>query len=466
MEIAPGATEQITVRVHPQGQTPSGVTNITGTVEFHMSSPRRPQAQVALSAQVAPPCLAVLPDTLDFGTVQTGCSSATRSVNLYNTCSAPLIISSFALHQPGGSPPGGPSCPGASPCPEFHLVQTPAIPAGGLVLNAGAAPEQFQAKYRPIDLGPDTGVVAINATQNGTNVTYVVTMNGRGDTQGIHTDVFTAAGPQLDLLFVIDDGPTMVNHQLALAQAVPGFLQYAATKSLDLHIAVTTTGSPSIGAQGEFIAGTGHPQRVLTASTSNLSSQLMAKVQPGGTATSPGSCLDAALKALTPPLTNSTNAGFLRPGAALSIICVSDRLEAPTYAGAYYRDAFIHRLGSRQAFNAVNGFSGSCAIDDGTLKQVGDLRADICSVIWPDFLADVMDQGSELSRSFVLTSDADTRTGSIAVSVNTSPVSSTTNGNVPVWHYDDAAHRLVFEPLFAPTMGDAVEATYPVTCHP
>ena len=298
LELQPGQSETVTVRVHPQGQPPAGVTNITGAVEFFMSSPLKPHAQVPLNAQVAESCLTIAPDELDFGNVQVGCSSATKTFNIYSTCTGTVTLNGLSMQNPGGQPAGGPNCPGGAPCPEFLLVQSPAIPAGGLVVTPGAAPQQFQVKYKPIDTGTDSGAVAISATQNGAGVTYVVTLRGEGDTQGLQTDVFKQdVKPKADILLTIDNSGSMGDEQTSLAANFGSFIKFANAASVDYHIAVTTTDmdSPN-GAHGRFVSGAGHLEKILTSTTVDVENKFKAKVNVGINGSGTEMCFEPSLQ--------------------------------------------------------------------------------------------------------------------------------------------------------------------------
>src|SRR5207248_9153469 len=128
------------------------------------------------------------------------------------------------------------------PCPEFLLVSTPAIPGGGLVINPGGTPTTFTAKYKPINLGADTGAVAINAVQGGNNVTYIVTLRGTGDTIGLNTDVFVQdAKPKAETLLCVDNSGSMYDKQQSLANNFGSFIKYTISAAVDYLLAVTTT---------------------------------------------------------------------------------------------------------------------------------------------------------------------------------------------------------------------------------
>src|SRR5205823_6489868 len=192
------------------------------------------------------------------------------------------------------------------------LVSTPAIPANGLVINPGAAPITFTAKYKPIDLGPDTGAIALTAVQSANNVTYIVTLRGNGDTVGLNTDVFTQdAKPKADILLVIDDSGSMYDKQQSLANNFTSFIQYAVAAAVDYHIAVTTTDDDPGGEQGKMVSSSADPNVVLNPQIANVENEFKTKVNVGTNGSGTETCLSPALKALTAPLITGTNTGFL-----------------------------------------------------------------------------------------------------------------------------------------------------------
>src|SRR5262249_46864282 len=122
IEVLPQGSRDIRVRVRPTG-APTIPISITGSAQLTVSSTFHPTVTVPLTAQMAPACLAVLPEHLDFGTSVVGCKT-TRSVSVYNQCATPIALNGIALSN---SAPGSP----------IRFRELPIIPPGGLVLNAG-----------------------------------------------------------------------------------------------------------------------------------------------------------------------------------------------------------------------------------------------------------------------------------------------------------------------------------------
>jgi hypothetical protein len=482
-EMAPGEALEVLVRVHPQGMTPSGVTNITGGVDFFMSSPLKPQATVGLSAQVSQACLTIAPESLDFGAVQVGCGSETRSFALYNTCPSPVTVTSFAMQSAAGQPAGGPNCIGSQPCPEFLLVQSPAIPTGGLVVSSGQAPVTFQAKYKPIDLGSDTGAIAISAVQGGTNVTYVVTLKGKGNVDGIHTDVFTQdLKPKADVLIAIDDSGSMSGYQASLAANFDSFIKFAESAKVDYHIAVVTTDDSSATKSGRFQAGPSHPEKILTPTTVDVENKFKAKVSVGTSGSAIESCLSPLHKALTAPLVNNENAGFLREDASLAMICVTDAPDQSSQPSTYYLNNFWnikgHNQKTRFTFNAIAGFNPSppagCSYDSGPddgsyaylVSQTNGVKDEICTPDWSKTLEELGKTGLGFRTNFFLTSVPDLTKGPIIVAIDGVPVPAVDDRGATVWTYDSLGNGVNFEPMYVPEPGTTLTITYHTTCYP
>ncbi|MBM4380548.1 MAG: choice-of-anchor D domain-containing protein, partial [Deltaproteobacteria bacterium] len=362
--LAAGQSLNVIVRAWPQGAASTTLNVVTGAVEFFMSSPTQPQKSVALKATVAQGCLTIAPSDLDFGTVAVGCSSSTRTFNIYNTCSTAVTVNSVQMVSAAGYPAGTALCPGGVACPEFKFVQaaaTGSIPAGS------PTPMTFSAKYSPLDTGPDQGAIAVNATQNGQAVTYVVTLQGTGDTEGLNTDTFTQdSKPKADILLVIDNSCSMASYQQSLATNFQSFIQYANAAGVDYNIAVTTTDDDSggfggSGEQGRFVSGTAHTEKVLTPNTASVETKFGAKVNVGTNGSAEETCLSPALKALTAPLINADNAGFLRTDAKLAVVCVTDAPDQSAQTAVFYYNAFLNIKGFKNAnaftFNAIAGFN-------------------------------------------------------------------------------------------------------------
>jgi hypothetical protein len=136
------------------------------------------------------------------------------------------------------------------------------------------------------------------------------------------TDTFyQSATDMVDILWVIDNSLSMADEQAEVADKFGNFIENIESTGLDFHVGVITTDmeSTEIG-RGQLL---GDPS-YLTRDDPDYISAFQERVQVGIGGSDREKGLDAAISALTEPLISSSNAGFLRDGAVLSIIFVSD----------------------------------------------------------------------------------------------------------------------------------------------
>lgn len=486
-ELQPKETLQVTVRIQPQGAVPNGLLSLMGNLQFNVTSPTNPQVNVPLTASVGPVCLAIAPDTLDFGTVKKGCSSSTRQFSVYNICNSTVYLTGFAVQAGAGQPAGGPDCPGTSPCPEFHLTQTPPIPAGNLALAPGAAPVTFQGKYSPIDVGTDTGALAINAIQSGQPVTYLVSLAGTGDLVGRQKDSYQQdLKPKADILVAVDDSCSMQDKQNNLAANFSSFIQYAGGTGVDWQMGVITTSDdeppvcvggfcpPQPANAGGKLIGDANNPKILTPTTPSVAQKFSDKVKVG---TNGGAevGLTTSLKALTPPLIANENSGFLRTDANLAVVVVSDAGDQSAEPYSYFFNRFLNIKGFNKAnmftFNIIGPFQSSapsgCTYDDYTnsasyqqlATNTNGVLYEICTPDWAAKLQDLGKTAFGYRTTFFLNATPDLSGGkTIDVKVNGQTVS-TSN-----WTYDAATNSVKFTPATTPGPGQQLTVEYFTAC--
>lgn len=482
-ELLPNESYTVQVRAWPKGPATSTIANVSGNVELFMSSPTQPQKLVKLDASVALGCLTIAPSDLDFGTVKKGCSSAKRTFSVYNTCTTAVTLNSVVMQSAAGQPVGGPDCPTATSgytfCPEFMLVGNPLTAPTSL--SPGAAPFTFDAKYGPIDMGTDSGVLALSATHSGQNVTYIVTLQGKGDTVGLNTDVFVQdASPKADILLVIDNSCSMYEEQTSLATNFASFIKYAKSSGVDYHIGVITTDMDSSIDKGRLRGDATNP-KVLTSTTPDVENKFKAKVNLGTMGSGWEKGFEPSLAALTAPLVTNENAGFLRNDASLAIVVVTDETEQSAQQPPYYFNQFMNIKGVKRAnlftFNAIAGFvspvPAGCSyfLDDSKyanmVSMTGGVKENICTPDWAKALEALGKTAFGFRTNFFLAGNPEL-TGGKTITVEIDGVSqpATDPRGGTVWSYDPVANSVNFEPMFVPEPGQTLTITYFVTCFP
>ena len=431
-----------------EGSTPSGF------LRFQVNSSTTPNVLVPLGVRIAP-CLIATPNALDYGTVKVGCRSSAKSVTLYNACSQSITLRSLEL-EPAG---------------ELAITASPTIPPAGLDLAPGA-PQPVQLVFSPtVYTRVDRELVA-SVLEAGVAKTIRVPLTGIGSTSSTNTDTFIQpAQTPADLLLVVDDSCSMSDKQAALAANFASFIAYANQLGVPYQIGVTTTDDTPLGPQGRLLRTAGNPM-VLTPTTPNVAARFAEKVNVGTLGSGVESPLAAALKAVTAPLTNGTNRGFLRPDASLSIVIVSDAPDQSPAPASYYLNRFMTLVPSQQAwlftFSTIGPFTlgtlpQGCTIDstpdqgryEPIITASNGVKVDICTQNWARDLEAIGKNALGPRSTLYLTSVPDL----------TQPVTILVNGRLATnYTIDPVTNAVVFHDTKATPPGSSIKVTYATAC--
>jgi hypothetical protein len=199
----------------------------------------------------------------------------------------------------------------------------------------------------------------------------------------------TASTNKLDLLFVLGNSASTLEHQFALANAFPSLLaQISAQGRPSLHIGGITPDlgtSTMSGALGPPIAGSaggcsghgdggglkrsnananGEKFLIDTAITTNHPNPLAVDIRDVTVVGSAGCGFQQDLAAIRASFTNELNAGFRRDDAALSIVMLADKDECSALDPNLF-SSDTSELGPLSSFRCVN-FGYSCSEPDMT----------------------------------------------------------------------------------------------------
>lgn len=122
----------------------------------------------------------------------------------------------------------------------------------------------------------------------------------------------------IDVLFVIDDSGSMGNDQQALSENFQAFFGAFRAREVDFHLGAVTTDMSAANRSGRLVAP------FLTQDTLDLERRFAQMVRPGTTGSASEQALGAARAALTLPLVDSANAGFMREEADLALVFLGD----------------------------------------------------------------------------------------------------------------------------------------------
>ncbi len=173
--VQPGQQVPITVRAAPLRPSPSTPTQVRGEITFGVSTPGASQGRVQLVATLAPTCVTISPDPLDFMNAELECGSPARTVSITNTCSTALTLTGVTLTDPGLAPVGSGSCMTAGGCPQFAISAAATVGT----ISPGAS-RVVQLRFRPFLLGPASGALSVTVTQGGQSISYPLPLRGTG----------------------------------------------------------------------------------------------------------------------------------------------------------------------------------------------------------------------------------------------------------------------------------------------
>ncbi len=164
-----------------------------------------------------------------------------------------------------------------------------------------------------------------------------------GAVTNCQTSAIVPAAPKTDILFVVDDSGSMAAEQALLGTAFKAFIDTLAALPVKdaFQIGVTTTsvdwplddGKGVVTLQTTYGSGLPYPagalvgaagKKILPANDPSLVADFQANVNVGTGGAGKEQGLRAALLAVTDRIADGKNAGFLRPGAKLAVVIVSD----------------------------------------------------------------------------------------------------------------------------------------------
>ena len=162
-------------------------------------------------------------------------------------------------------------------------------------------------------------------------------------------EIFSQEPPEaVDILMVVDNSCSMEPYQANLGQHFDKFVQYFIGANVDYQIGVITTDVDDPSQSGR-IQG-----QIITPETSNPAGVFNSIVNVGTYGSPSELGLEAAYMALTSPVIDNQNAGFLREDASLSLIFVSDEEDgSPRVVNEYINEFFaLKGARNRDIFNA------------------------------------------------------------------------------------------------------------------
>lgn len=403
-----------------------------------------------LAPQIASAQLAPTPRALDFGVIAVSCPTPRGFVGLENTGQTAIEVAGALIE---GSPV-------VQVGPDFRLP---------LRLEPGArATLPIEMTATPI--GPWQALLQLDTSAGPRTVSLFGEVRDRIEDRHI-----TAPGEAVDLLLIIDDAASMREERASLAANVQALGQFLKAQAVDGRVAVTTT---SYRQGGRFLALPDNGGTVLDVAAPSFEaglSMLTAAVGAAGPQDHAG--LWALQRALSEHNLAGPNAGFLRPGAVLSVILISD---GPDLSPGSV-DAYVTQLRAVRGFWRRNLVSLSAIVGDAhggcrgpggdalgapryieVAERTGGVFQSVCTSDWSRSLEDLSTAAFGFKSVFRLSHPPIVST--LEVYDDLEFVPSTSRSGTLNWTYDDGPTRVSFSPFSAPEPSSQVEIDYRPRC--
>lgn len=171
-----------------------------------------------------------------------------------------------------------------------------------------------------------------------------------GDGSGV--EMFS---PEVDILFVVDDSGSMSSHQANLARNIDKFTAaFGARTNIDYHIGVLTSSMDGWSSAGTCCGRLVGDPAYIDRTTSNGIVRLAQSLRVGTSGSATEKFFEPVLAALTPPLSDRENVGFLRKSAFLAIIFITDTEEQSDIHVQEFMDRLVAIKGRKEKIIAYS----------------------------------------------------------------------------------------------------------------
>jgi hypothetical protein len=393
-DLEPGDSRDVEVTF-----TPMGAHENYGEVAVFSDDSDQPEANVGLLGYGAVPELKITPESYVFGDAFVPCGSSVE-LTLENVGTEDLVIEDYDYISGG-----------------LLTLDDSNFPPLPLILPIGAT-ANVTVDFTPATAGSDTG--RFDVVSNDPRGTVSADQNGEGTYVDERTETFTEPSlPGVDVMILIDQSCSMEEDNVDDVQnGFPDFVTELQAVSDWQLMLITDYAGADAG------CGTGG---VMDSSTNNISNLLVNNAFPGSQGIGnydTEALLRLADTALSKTGPGGCNEGFLRPGALLHVVVLSDEREQSGRTGGYW----VGQLGtyvSAPDFLKVSGVldlntnCGDGSGPDGYLEAVnltGGASLNICNANWGAQFSDIASEIVAGIRSYNLSDTPDP--ASVTVTVN------------------------------------------------
>ena len=368
--------------------------------------------------------LQISPDPLDMGETYVGCEKS-NEVELINVGTESLEI--YEVMQTGSS---------------FSLDSTLDLP---LTLDPDES-VSVHLDFQPQDEGEVEGSITVFSSEP--MGAREAQQYGTGELTNFYDEEWEVpANPPSDIVFYVDQSGSMGDDQARLASNFSTFISELNTYSTDWQIIVANADS-----------GCNNTGGVLRPMATDYTTRFASAVSAGG-----GWWTEAGLTVTSEAIDKTDpgecNYGFMRAGAMLHIIMVSDEVEQSSSTWNWYVDKVIAKKGSAAnvKFSAIVGdYPGGCATAD-----PGEGYYQAVTATDGVFLSICSDWATPSNLSMLAAASVQMAAYELAETAVESSIHVYVNGteHLTGWHFDVADNTVIFDEG-VPSEGDIVRVTY------
>ena len=392
-DLDPGANQVVEVEF-----TPMGADENFGAAQVISNDPDGDDSSVDLLGYGLVPDLEISPATHTFGNAFVPCG-ASQEIELRNVGQVDLEI--FELDYASGG--------------QLELRSDLELP---LVLGPDEAVTVW-VDFLPTTSGSDTGILTVVSTDPAGDET--ADQNGEGAWYDETSETFSTPGaPPVDVLITIDQSGSMEQDNVDDVQnGFPAFVQELQAIS-DWQLMLVTNPYNACATGGIINGNTPNAANLLVDNAFNV--QHNDNDDNFSVVGETEKLLKLSSRALDNAGAGGCNAGFLRPGALLHIITISDEPEQSTQSAASWVSEFENHVvdPSLVKVSGVLDLNGTCGLGAGkytdAVALTGGASLNICNANWGANFTDIASAVLDGLQSYPLADPADADT--IVVTVN------------------------------------------------
>lgn len=390
---------------------------------------------------VLDPDIELSPSSIAFSYYPVNCRSDWEELTIANVGGADLEVSSVEMTGDGRN--GFELHPDDLPAEGEVLVVPPGSETTVRVRFSPSARVEYAPRVAVTSNDPDEEVSRTDVSGEGADDPLVE--------ESFEQDLLN----KVDVLWIVDNSGSMSGDLVTVGNNFNDFIQVFIDYDLDYQVGVITTDVDDPSQSGNLVGP------YVTPSTPDPVGTFVDQIDLGSSGSATEKGFEAMQLALTEPLLSGNNAGFMREGAALAAIVVTDEDNSSSQSA----NSFVNWFEALKPDPALTTFSAiceqlfvSCSKYASAADATGGITGDIASSDYSTIMDQIALTTAGMTVSFDLESVPSDLSRTVVTVEGTEVPNSSTNG----WIYDTADQAIVFTGAAVPEPGESGTIVYPV----